>query len=569
MTPAKVAFSLCACLSPLAVAQAPRVQSVLLRGDTGPGRAGEITSILGFDCAEPCRVAVHVSALDALTRQPRDVLLGGCLDTLDLVAVGGDAEASLPPGARTRADHIAAFATESSGGTVWTTTVVTADGDRRAIFRAARGGPVELLAMVGEPARELGAGMRWETLGNAVESAQGPMWIGSATSAEGAAVTALCVVGRPLARLGEVVAGTREATIASFAATTPICRGEGFSGPWRLRRGAAEFAAACTGVPTRVLLAGDGPLANFPSAVRLSQVVGMGGNDAGEVVIHGTMTGPGITTENESVLWRWRGDSPDLLARGGNELPGVPGVRILSFGQAVINAGSEIFASATLTGAGVTAQNDTAVVMLNRFGQRALVAREGSPVESDPALSFGHVLFATGNESWSGYCNARGQFLMNCTLTGPSAPPETMRALALWSPETGVRLLVREGQTARVRGRETTLTRIWTPTTVDDATPMLAGGEDGRRTALDDRGCAYFAASYTLDGLSGEGLFRAQLPDEPCAADFNRDAFIDCSDYDDFVIAFGEGEHAADLNGDDFLDFFDYEDFVAIFETGC
>ncbi|MDX2116970.1 MAG: hypothetical protein SFY96_02180 [Planctomycetota bacterium] len=52
-------------------------------------------------------------------------------------------------------------------------------------------------------------------------------------------------------------------------------------------------------------------------------------------------------------------------------------------------------------------------------------------------------------------------------------------------------------------------------------------------------------------------------------ADFNRDGFIDFSDFDDFVLAFEAGDPISDVNADGFLDFTDFDDFIALFESGC
>ncbi|MDX2118383.1 MAG: GC-type dockerin domain-anchored protein [Planctomycetota bacterium] len=54
-----------------------------------------------------------------------------------------------------------------------------------------------------------------------------------------------------------------------------------------------------------------------------------------------------------------------------------------------------------------------------------------------------------------------------------------------------------------------------------------------------------------------------------CGGDFNRDGFIDFSDFDDFVYAFEAGEARSDFNEDGFLDFTDFDAFIAAFEEGC
>ncbi|XVJ58870.1 MAG: hypothetical protein HEQ23_05500 [Tepidisphaera sp.] len=71
-----------------------------------------------------------------------------------------------------------------------------------------------------------------------------------------------------------------------------------------------------------------------------------------------------------------------------------------------------------------------------------------------------------------------------------------------------------------------------------------------------------------LGTISLADTARASIP-APCAADFNRDGFLDFFDYDAFVLAFETGGVGADFNGDGFVDFFDYDAFVLSFELGC
>ncbi len=62
---------------------------------------------------------------------------------------------------------------------------------------------------------------------------------------------------------------------------------------------------------------------------------------------------------------------------------------------------------------------------------------------------------------------------------------------------------------------------------------------------------------------------RTTAPSKPCFSDFNRDCFLDFTDFDAFVSAFEGGLAIADFNEDGFLDFTDFDAFVTAFEAGC
>jgi hypothetical protein len=74
---------------------------------------------------------------------------------------------------------------------------------------------------------------------------------------------------------------------------------------------------------------------------------------------------------------------------------------------------------------------------------------------------------------------------------------------------------------------------------------------------------ALSGGSFSIAG----GFWTVAAP--TCAADFNRDGFLDFTDFDDFVTAFESGFATADFNQDGFIDFTDFDAFVAAFELGC
>lgn len=89
---------------------------------------------------------------------------------------------------------------------------------------------------------------------------------------------------------------------------------------------------------------------------------------------------------------------------------------------------------------------------------------------------------------------------------------------------------------------------------------------------------AGFFPSWTSLGLTafraGTSAMRVEgSPFAACAADFNRDGFLDFFDYADFTACFELSDcppgRTADFNNDGFTDFFDYGDYVAAFEAGC
>ncbi len=152
-------------------------------------------------------------------------------------------------------------------------------------------------------------------------------------------------------------------------------------------------------------------------------------NAAGDTTFQSYLTGTGVTTSNDTVLWKiTSAGSRNALAREGDAAPGLSGV---SFGdlQSVpqINASGSTVFSATLTGTGVTTANDASL-----WRDGTLVAREGNAAPGLTGLSFGNLL--------SVKINASGQVSFMSGLTGTGVT--TDNDSAIWRDST---LVMREG----------------------------------------------------------------------------------------------------------------------------
>jgi hypothetical protein len=108
-------------------------------------------------------------------------------------------------------------------------------------------------------------------------------------------------------------------------------------------------------------------------------------NHAGHVLLTGKAFGPGISSDNDEILWSDRSGALLPVLREGTAAPGLAGLTIgvgqlgssqFAIPRAEFNGESDLFVQANLKGAGVTAFNDEALWIEND-GQLTLLVREG------------------------------------------------------------------------------------------------------------------------------------------------------------------------------------------------
>jgi hypothetical protein len=162
-------------------------------------------------------------------------------------------------------------------------------------------------------------------------------------------------------------------------------------------------------------------------------------NVAGETTFLAAMTGAGITANNDSALWTGRPGNITLLAREGDPAPGMgAGVGYSSFNSNIaLNAAGQSAFTGLVAGPGVTLANDGAVWIAGAGGT-TLLAREGNQAPGAPVDVNFSAFYAPLALNEAG----RATFLAG--VTGPGIT--TRNNQGLWSGTPGnLGLLARLG----------------------------------------------------------------------------------------------------------------------------
>lgn len=207
--------------------------------------------------------------------------------------------------------------------------------------------------------------------------------------------------------------------------------------------GAGSLMAQTPVVPLALTDATTLPLspAGVPDGVRFS---GFGGpliSSDGLVAFTGTLTGPGVTSTNNTGLWFGRPGELTLTARTGDQPPGTSlGVRYSGFTN-LVSSGSHVLFIGTLAGTGVTSANDRGL-WTGSSASILLSARKGSPAPgTDTGVTFAGLTNAVLSQD--GFPAFLG------SLTGPGVSPG-VNAQGLWGgPKQNLHLLARQGSPAQ------------------------------------------------------------------------------------------------------------------------
>ena len=203
----------------------------------------------------------------------------------------------------------------------------------------------------------------------------------------------------------------------------------------------------------------DGPLGpNLGPGVHFSAINPHQFNDNGQIAFASTITGTGVTNNNNRGIWMFDENASSIVARTGTDGLLGPnlgsGVMFNSFGSLALNNNGHVAFWATLTGSDVNSDNNVgfwAVV----DGETILVLREGEPIDVDPTPSIDlrtidgfSFAITPGSKGGNQVFNEDGLLTFELVFTDGSSGIFTASI-----PETGTAALLGLGFTVLLRRR--------------------------------------------------------------------------------------------------------------------
>ncbi len=260
-------------------------------------------------------------------------------------------------------------------------------------------------------------------------------------------------------------------------------------------------------------------------------------NNVDQVAFRGT-----ITSGETQGVWRYTENQGELIALAGvSDAPGAPDALFAGFGSPFLSDTGDMFFRATLqngTG-GVNTSNQTGLWKMGQ-SQNALLFRTGSVgVPGLPAAHFADFTTMAVNEV--------GSLVVSATLTNGIAGITTENDEGIWfaDAEGNKSLIAREGD---LLAGKTISSLSFTGN---------SSGSDGQRTGFNSLDQLIFRATFT-DGDSGIFLYSPSTTATFLGADFNEDGYVDGTDLAMWQNAFGvsnlgDSDGDGDSDGVDFL----------------
>jgi hypothetical protein len=216
-----------------------------------------------------------------------------------------------------------------------------------------------------------------------------------------------------------------------------------------------------------LLRIGD-PAPGVPGAL-VASGYGLSVHEDGAVTFGGTVSGPGVTLRNESAVWTTRSGSVQLLAQGGDMLPGAS-QPLFDFIPIGANADGDIAGVARLWTADQNAPLSSALYVFE-MGAAAprLVAADGQQAPGAPdGLTFRGIM-------GRGDFNDAGMVAFDAALRDPANPVESVYTSWLAGADGTLHLLAGEGDWFTVAPGD--VRRVGTPTVIglyEDGRVLLA-----------------------------------------------------------------------------------------------
>lgn len=175
-----------------------------------------------------------------------------------------------------------------------------------------------------------------------------------------------------------------------LAFSSRLALGQGLTnsqGIWVVRGTGVEVVAV-TGMP----VGGDTSVYFAGFAYGLNETGTLHLTDAGAVVFFATLQGTGITVDNNNGVWQWKNGSLQSVVREGDHVPGQDSGVVFSnlapnFSYPVVNAAGDILVLGSLKGPGITTSNDQCLFLVTRAGDFHIALREGTMIEVRPGDS--------------------------------------------------------------------------------------------------------------------------------------------------------------------------------------